>query len=86
VALLCGEVLKLCAAAAADPYAFVFDVLAQLKQALTAVQHAVVAAPPGSVMSLRQLIEQHAAAELQQQKAGGDAIAAATVLSLVQVL
>jgi hypothetical protein len=31
-------------------------------------------------------MQQHAAADLQQQKAGGTAIAAATVLSLVVVL
>jgi BarA-like signal transduction histidine kinase len=64
----------------------VFNVLAQLKQALTAVQHMVVAVPSGGMVSLRQLMQQHAAAELQQQKAGANAIAAATVLSLVQVL
>jgi hypothetical protein len=83
---LTGDMIKLVGAAVPDQGRFVFEVLGQLKQALTAVQHAVAGCDAGSRVSVKQLMQDHVLAELQHQSAAGRAVAAATMLSLVQVL
>jgi hypothetical protein len=90
VALLVGVVLGLYRSPVGDRSGFVLEVLGQLRQGLSALQHSVVAVEAsGDVINCRRLLLPHAAAVLEQQRAAGGpagSTAATTIMSLVQLL